>query len=70
MGILRENPLKSFGRRQPMGDLRARDVTQSGGPINGEYCSVDQWEPLKAVTSRNREDQSTLSTAPSTNGSG
>ena len=38
-----------------MGDLRARDVTQSGGPINGEYCSVDQWEPLKPMTSRARE---------------
>ena len=46
-----------------MGDLRARDVTQSGGPINVEHCSVDQWEPLKPMTSRAREVTGTAAEA-------
>ena len=46
-----------------MGDLRARDVMQSGGPINVEHCSVDQWEPLKPMTSRAREVTGTAAEA-------
>ena len=38
-----------------MGDLRARDVTQPGGPISGEHFAFGQWEWLSLVTSRARE---------------